>query len=70
MSTNPTDEMIDHLFNAAYTIEMILKIVGMGFIFNKGAYLRDPWNILDFVIVLSAYVTYAQEIIEIQENDG
>lgn len=33
---------------------MIIKILGLGFVFNKGAYLRDPWNILDFVIVMSS----------------
>ncbi len=30
---------------------MLLKMIGMGVIFNKGAYLRDTWNMLDFVIV-------------------
>jgi len=35
---------------------MLLKILGLGFICNKGSYLRDPWNILDFVIVTLAYV--------------
>ena len=35
---------------------MLLKIMGMGFVFNKGAYLRDAWNILDFVIVTSGYL--------------
>jgi len=34
---------------------MVLKICGMGFVLNKGAYLRDSWNILDFVIVISGY---------------
>merc|ERR1711972_380958 len=28
----------------------------MGFVFNQGAYLRDSWNILDFIIVLSGYL--------------
>lgn len=37
---------------------MFLKIIGKGFIFNKGAYLRDAWNILDFVIVVSAYFEF------------
>lgn len=35
---------------------MVLKIAAMGFIFNKGAYLRDSWNILDCIIVTSGYV--------------
>ncbi len=45
------------MFLILYSIEMSLKIVGMGFAFNKGAYIRDPWNILDFVIVMSGYLT-------------
>jgi len=49
---------------------MILKIMGLGFLFNTGAYLRDPWNILDFTIVMSAYVTVMQEIHSIIDNGG
>lgn len=37
---------------------MSLKILALGFIFNKGAYIRDAWNILDFVIVMSGLVGY------------
>jgi hypothetical protein len=39
-----------------YTVEMILKILGYGFIIPKKSYLRDSWNILDFIIVISGYV--------------
>jgi hypothetical protein len=35
---------------------MIVKIVSLGFVFNKGSYLRDGWNILDFVIIASGYM--------------
>ncbi len=47
----PLLQVIDNIFMAFYTFEMVLKILGMGFILNKGAYLRDPWNVLDFTIV-------------------
>lgn len=30
---------------------MVLKVIGMGFMFNQGAYLRNGWNVIDFVIV-------------------
>lgn len=62
-------------FLVAYSIEAVLKICGLGFLFNKScnnikivlfnkniffffieAYLRDPWNILDFVIVVTGYI--------------
>jgi len=36
---------------------MSLKIFAYGFLFNEGAYLRDSWNILDFVVVVSAHVS-------------
>ena len=45
----------ENIFQALYTVEMILKIAAMGFMFNKGAYLRDSWNILDCIIVSSGY---------------
>jgi hypothetical protein len=35
---------------------MVLKILGLGFLMNRGAYLRDPWNLLDFTIVVSGYI--------------
>ena len=41
---------------------MCFKIIGFGFIFGKGTYLRDPWNILDFVIVMSAWLTIGQDL--------
>jgi hypothetical protein len=50
--------VINHVFNALYTIEMVLKIMGLGFILGENAYLRDSWNILDFVIVMSAIPPY------------
>ena len=34
----------------------MLKILGMGFIFNKDAYLRDMWNIIDFIVVVAGYL--------------
>ncbi len=35
---------------------MVLKILGMGFVFNTNSYLRDSWNIIDFVVVVVGYV--------------
>jgi hypothetical protein len=49
----------DNIFLALYTVEMIFKILALGFICNKGSYLRDSWNILDFIIVMSAYLAIA-----------
>ena len=46
----------DLVFLWIYTIESILKIVCMGFFMGKYSYLRDPWNILDFIVMLAGWV--------------
>ena len=43
---------IDYAFTAVFILEMILKIMAMGFIWHRNAYLRDPWNWLDFLVVI------------------
>jgi hypothetical protein len=48
---------MDTIFLILYSLEMVLKILGLGFLFNKGAYLRDAWNILDFTIVMTGYLS-------------
>jgi hypothetical protein len=45
----------ENVFLALYSAEMILKILGMGFIFGPNAYLKESWNVLDFLIVISSY---------------
>ena len=49
-------QSLDVFFLVAYTIEMFLKIFALGFFFAKGAYIKEYWNILDFVIVVTAYI--------------
>jgi len=45
----------DNIFLALYSLEMVIKILGLGFIMGETAYLKDSWNVLDFVIVISSY---------------
>ena len=35
---------------------MLLKIIGMGLIKAKTSYLRDIWNIMDLIIVVSSLI--------------
>ena len=35
---------------------MLLKIVGMGFIIGSKAYLKDYWNFMDIIIVLTSWI--------------
>lgn len=36
---------------------MVIKCVARGFILNNYSYLRNPWNWLDFTVIVSGYLT-------------
>lgn len=36
--------ILDIIFTIIFTLECILKIIGLGFILEKNTYLRDSWN--------------------------
>ena len=38
--------------------EAVLKIIVMGFVIGKNTYLRDTWNVLDFIIVSFSVLTW------------
>jgi len=43
--------VIDSIFLGLYFMEMLLKIIAMGFVMRPFSYLRDPWNFLDFIVI-------------------
>lgn len=48
--------LLDNIFLGFYTFEMFAKILGLRLFFAEEAYLKDPWNMMDCVIVASAYL--------------
>lgn len=52
----------NHIFIVIFTLECIMKIIAYGFILDDNTYLRDPWNILDFVVVVTALISYFPSI--------
>lgn len=51
---SPTEDTLERFFLGFYLTEMAIKIAGSGFVLNKDAYLRNYWNLLDFVVVLTS----------------
>jgi hypothetical protein len=43
-------------FQICFSLEATVKIIAMGFITETGSYLRDPWNVLDFIVVAIGWV--------------
>ncbi|XP_022081221.1 voltage-dependent L-type calcium channel subunit alpha-1D-like [Acanthaster planci] len=56
-TTNKNLENVEYIFLFIFTLEAMLKIVAMGFLFHSGAYLRNAWNFLDFIIVIIGVVS-------------
>ncbi|XP_054707665.1 muscle calcium channel subunit alpha-1-like [Uloborus diversus] len=52
-------EKTEYLFLVIFMIECFMKIIAYGFLFHPGAYLRNGWNFLDFVIVIIGIISTA-----------
>lgn len=42
---------LNYFFIAAFSIEMTIKIIALGFVLGQHTYLRNGWNVLDFTVV-------------------
>ncbi|XP_031240974.1 voltage-dependent R-type calcium channel subunit alpha-1E isoform X6 [Mastomys coucha] len=52
-------EKTEPYFIGIFCFEAGIKIVALGFIFHKGSYLRNGWNVMDFIVVLSGILATA-----------
>nr|XP_008523332.1 PREDICTED: voltage-dependent N-type calcium channel subunit alpha-1B [Equus przewalskii] len=50
---------MDYIFTGVFTFEMVMKMIDLGLLLHPGAYFRDLWNILDFIVVSGALVAFA-----------
>ena len=51
--------IIDYVLTGIYVLEMIMKIIAFGFLFNgPESYLRVGWNILDFIVVVTSLISF------------
>lgn len=50
-------EQVEYVFLIIFTIETFLKILAYGLVMHPSSYIRNGWNLLDFVIVIVGYVT-------------
>ncbi|XP_059018040.1 sodium channel protein type 5 subunit alpha isoform X3 [Mustela lutreola] len=53
----PWTKYVEYTFTAIYTFESLVKILARGFCLHAFTFLRDPWNWLDFSVIVMAYTT-------------
>uniref|UniRef100_A0A8C2ILP6 Voltage-dependent N-type calcium channel subunit alpha n=1 Tax=Cyprinus carpio TaxID=7962 RepID=A0A8C2ILP6_CYPCA len=56
---NDVLKYLDYVFTGVFTFEMVIKMIDLGLLLHPGSYFRDPWNILDFIVVTGALVAFA-----------
>ncbi|KAG5285495.1 hypothetical protein AALO_G00004030 [Alosa alosa] len=52
-------EKTEPYFIGIFCFEFGIKLVALGFVFHKGSYLRNGWNVMDFIVVLSGILATA-----------
>ncbi|XP_024915875.1 calcium channel, voltage-dependent, L type, alpha 1D subunit, a [Cynoglossus semilaevis] len=62
-STNHDLETVEYAFLIIFTIETFLKIIAYGLVMHQNAYVRNGWNMLDFVIVVIGLFSVALELL-------
>ncbi|KAM4622410.1 sodium channel protein type 4 subunit alpha [Discoglossus pictus] len=53
----PWSKNVEYTFTGIYTFESLIKIFARGFCIEPFTFLRDPWNWLDFGVIVMAYTT-------------
>uniref|UniRef100_A0A6Q2Y5B8 Voltage-dependent L-type calcium channel subunit alpha n=1 Tax=Esox lucius TaxID=8010 RepID=A0A6Q2Y5B8_ESOLU len=48
----PQREKVEYVFLIIFTIETFMKILAYGLVMHPSSYIRNGWNLLDFVIVI------------------
>jgi hypothetical protein len=57
----PLIETTNFVITIIFMTELVLKVIAMGFILHSHSYMRDGWNVLDFVIVAFSIVSLVVE---------
>ncbi|XP_047501353.1 voltage-dependent calcium channel type A subunit alpha-1-like isoform X25 [Penaeus chinensis] len=59
-------EKTEPYFLFIFCVEASLKIIALGFVLHPKSYLRNIWNMMDFVVVVTGFITlFGQDAIEV-----
>uniref|UniRef100_A0A4W6C3W7 Voltage-dependent L-type calcium channel subunit alpha n=1 Tax=Lates calcarifer TaxID=8187 RepID=A0A4W6C3W7_LATCA len=70
IETRLGDETVEYAFLIIFTIETFLKIIAYGLVMHQNSYVRNGWNMLDFVIVIVGLFSVVLEMITKDADSG
>ncbi|XP_073456841.1 voltage-dependent L-type calcium channel subunit alpha-1F isoform X1 [Aquarana catesbeiana] len=63
-------EQVEYIFLIIFTVESFLKIIAYGLVLHPSAYIRNGWNLLDFVIVVIGLFSVILEQFSHKQGDA
>uniref|UniRef100_A0A3P9HM03 Voltage-dependent L-type calcium channel subunit alpha n=1 Tax=Oryzias latipes TaxID=8090 RepID=A0A3P9HM03_ORYLA len=69
-STNQELEKVEYAFLIIFTIETFMKIIAYGLVMHQNSYVRNGWNMLDFVIVIVGLFSVVLEMMTKDADHG
>uniref|UniRef100_A0A4W3J3B8 Voltage-dependent L-type calcium channel subunit alpha n=1 Tax=Callorhinchus milii TaxID=7868 RepID=A0A4W3J3B8_CALMI len=70
-STNHDLEKVEYAFLIIFTIETFLKIIAYGLMLHPNAYVRNGWNLMDFVIVVvGLFSVVLEQVTKVSDGEG
>ncbi|XP_069501369.1 voltage-dependent L-type calcium channel subunit alpha-1F isoform X2 [Ambystoma mexicanum] len=69
-TSNHNLEQVEYIFLIIFTVETFLKIMAYGLVMHPSAYIRNGWNLLDFVIVVIGLFSVILEQFSHKQGDA
>ncbi|KAM7028231.1 voltage-dependent L-type calcium channel subunit alpha-1F [Acridotheres tristis] len=69
-ASNHNLEQVEYVFLIIFTVETFLKIIAYGLVLHPSAYIRNGWNLLDFVIVIVGLFSVILEQVSHKPGDA
>ncbi|XP_072288010.1 voltage-dependent L-type calcium channel subunit alpha-1F isoform X2 [Pyxicephalus adspersus] len=69
-TANHNLEQVEYIFLIIFTVESFLKIIAYGLVLHPSAYIRNGWNLLDFVIVVIGLFSVILEQFSHKQGDA
>ncbi|XP_040894614.1 voltage-dependent T-type calcium channel subunit alpha-1H-like [Toxotes jaculatrix] len=58
-----------YIFSTVFLIEMLFKVLALGFVIEKGSYCRSPWNVMDGLLVILSLTHVIASLVSTGKNN-
>jgi hypothetical protein len=59
-------DLVSNFLGLVFVIEAFLKILALGLVCGRKAYLTSGWNIIDFIVVVTGIIEFTLEVLAVE----